>query len=394
MQKLMRVAEELRQLSFVKPVELLVEDHVAMRDYVDRAIDREQLERARRRYVALGVLAPGLDVRATLLAVMEEELIGYYDPERKLLAVRSDMVRDLDGPSSGVGLASRATLVHELVHALQDQHFDLGRRIHEQRTTDEENAFGALVEGDATLVTLAFAAREQGQTLDRLVGSPEQVGALMQRTDDQLSPVLRDAPALLREPLLFRYREGARYCAGHYHRAGWTAIDALHRAPPVTTLAVQGATAAATPLHPPLDLAALAKLGFTTVDADVLGSLELGIVLSAGDPENGPRLGRAWRGDRYWVLERAGQLASMWVIQMVDAPAARRAELAFSRLRDPRRHVTRQQERLLITWQLSAEALELVPTLSPSTRDLAPSTTPSIARALGGDRLASAAREH
>ena len=44
-----------------------------------------------------------------------------------------------------------ARVVHELVHALQDQHLGLSQAMEQERTTDAENAFGALVEGDATL---------------------------------------------------------------------------------------------------------------------------------------------------------------------------------------------------------------------------------------------------
>ena len=74
---LMKETEELRGLTFRAPVRVTIEDRVAMRAYVDRAIDDEQLEQARRRYLALGVLDPTLDVRGLLVAMMEEELIGY-----------------------------------------------------------------------------------------------------------------------------------------------------------------------------------------------------------------------------------------------------------------------------------------------------------------------------
>ena len=46
----------------------------------------------------------------------------------------------------------RVTLVHELTHALQDQHFDLTKLDRGVETSGEDFALTALVEGDATSV--------------------------------------------------------------------------------------------------------------------------------------------------------------------------------------------------------------------------------------------------
>ena len=46
----------------------------------------------------------------------------------------------------------RVTLVHELTHALQDQHFDLTKLDDAVETSGEDFALTALVEGDATSV--------------------------------------------------------------------------------------------------------------------------------------------------------------------------------------------------------------------------------------------------
>src|SRR5690349_11226483 len=88
---LARETERLRGLTFRAPVEVRIQDRVAMRAYVESALDAEELARARRRYLALGLLDPALDVRELIVALMEEELVGYYDPEQKQLAVRDDV---------------------------------------------------------------------------------------------------------------------------------------------------------------------------------------------------------------------------------------------------------------------------------------------------------------
>ena len=55
-----------------------------------------------------------------------------------------------------IGHPTRATLVHELVHAIQDQHFDLDAIDDRATSTDEAFAKRGLVEGDASVAELRF----------------------------------------------------------------------------------------------------------------------------------------------------------------------------------------------------------------------------------------------
>src|SRR5688572_30798797 len=109
---LMRDTERIRGLGFRAPIDIRIQDRTAMRAYVASALDEDSLTRARRRYVALGLLDPAVDVRDLLESVMEEELVGYYDPKQKLLAVRDDVARSLGNdlnrplPKDGTGSSS------------------------------------------------------------------------------------------------------------------------------------------------------------------------------------------------------------------------------------------------------------------------------------------------
>ncbi len=345
--QLMRETEQLRGLRFRAPVEVTIEDQAAMRAYVNRALKEEQLRRARDRYLALGVLDPALDVRGLLVSVMEEELIGYYDPVEKRLAVRTDIARalELGEERSDRSLVWRATVVHELVHALQDQYFALGEAIDQTRTTDADNAFGALVEGDASLVMLAYTAKLAGESLASVAAQPERVLSALSRAPEQLTGALRRAPALLREPLLFRYREGARFCAELFRAGGWARIDAAHRDPPTSTWAIRDAqhylARRAQPALTLPDLSWLAAHDVVKLDEDVLGGLELSVVLGAAGIE-ADYLVSAWRGDRYAVLRQRGITASLWWIRFATAATARSVEQAFAELGDPSRQVLRQ----------------------------------------------------
>jgi hypothetical protein len=334
-QRLSRDTERLRGLRFRTQVAVRIQDRLAMRAYVEGALDDEELAHARRRYLALGLLSPDVDVRQLIVALMEEELVGYYDPEQKLLAIRNDVADALAQAGAGAGerkpsaegdLEWRATVVHELVHALQDQHLGLSTSMHAPRTTDEENAYGAVIEGDATLVMLGYVAERQGGSLEALVSDTAALARGLHDSPLAAGGRLAQAPAIVREPLLFRYREGAVFAARLFAQGGWRAVNEAHaRLPPSTSAVRDGVQKSFALEAPELELAWPAC---TTVDRDVLGSLELGAALSrAALP--GLELARGWRGDAYRVLACGAEDASLWFLRLASPGLARRARNAL-----------------------------------------------------------------
>jgi hypothetical protein len=73
-------------------------------------------------------------------------VVGFYDPETAELVVR------------GAALTPyvRTTIAHELVHALDDQHFDLDRPDYDDADDEVSFGFSALVEGDARRIQNAY----------------------------------------------------------------------------------------------------------------------------------------------------------------------------------------------------------------------------------------------
>ncbi|SFS66516.1 hypothetical protein SAMN04488556_1960 [Halostagnicola kamekurae] len=74
---------------------------------------------------------------------------GYYDPETDEIVIVSE---DPDDPA-----LDELTLGHELVHALQDQHYNLTS--YERETQDQANAKNGLIEGDAVWVENRYETR-------------------------------------------------------------------------------------------------------------------------------------------------------------------------------------------------------------------------------------------
>ena len=123
---LMRVAERTRSLTFARPVPFRIQGRDVITQFVRVPIDAEELERARVFYVAIGLLAPDLDIHELLIRVLGEQIVGYYDPERSLMVIREDVAEQLR-PGRGQRQLGEAemVIVHELVHALQDQRLGL-----------------------------------------------------------------------------------------------------------------------------------------------------------------------------------------------------------------------------------------------------------------------------
>src|SRR5207237_10042636 len=85
----------------------------------------------------------------------DKKLQGYYSVQDKMLYLYNDIS----------GAYESGVLIHEMVHALQDQHFDLGKlkaRLHlTNYNSDAERALAALIEGDATYTMIEVLKKDQ-----------------------------------------------------------------------------------------------------------------------------------------------------------------------------------------------------------------------------------------
>lgn len=149
--------EEERGLDFRHPVEFewLTEDEFSgevtteEEDLTDE--EREESEQFEGLFRALGLLPADLDLFEEVNRTSDSLILAFYDHATDRVSVNGERPDDID-PELAV------TIVHELTHVLQDQHFDLGRT--GEFDTDGENAaFRTVVEGDASRVERAY--REQ-----------------------------------------------------------------------------------------------------------------------------------------------------------------------------------------------------------------------------------------
>jgi len=315
---LVRAAEAVRQLRLRRPVVIEIEDGEAIAESLRSQIEEDEIERARLIYGTLGLVDSEEDLRGMFAGVLGEQVIGYYDPETGRLVIREDVMNSLTGAlGSEQTQEARLVLVHEIVHALQDQRLGLGESYQKERTSDADNAFRAVVEGDATLAMLAHALRQQGIPLAAATEGIQQMGNHLDLNALVRGEKLDDAPTILRVTLIAPYLRGLQFIAAVQARGGWPAVNNAHRRPPVSSEQV---------LHPAKyfarepaeevavqDSAQVLAAGFERAAEDTLGELELAVYLGQLNPSGtADEAADGWAGDQLVIYARNQETAGVW----------------------------------------------------------------------------------
>lgn len=324
---LVRAAERVRGLRVLRPIPVAVETADEIARSLERDLDEEQLVKLVATYRALGLLPRELDVRQLLVSVLREQVVGYYDPKRGRLVVRDDAASALAGRRNARGgggddsmgdAEGRMVLVHEIVHALQDQHHGLQAMIDRLRDNDAQNAFKAVVEGDATLAMVRYVGASAGVDPLALPGAAERIRDNVRSSGVGGSPQLARAPRIVREVLVSQYGDGLVFTLAVERARGRAAVDALFATPPASSEQV---------LHPERFLAGDAPVAVTLPDVpaprgtsvvheDTIGELELRIWLTiANDDAVSTRAAEGWGGDRVriWASPDGATDAFLWV---------------------------------------------------------------------------------
>ncbi len=295
----------LRGLERRKRIHWQVINMQQFRAYVHSILDRQytpgELQREGDAYKALGLISLSLDYQQLMIALAEEQVGGYYDPQNDTFYLADWIDPEIQAE----------VIVHELTHALQDQHFHIDHFVSRIRgNSDAMLARAALAEGEATWISMAYA--KGAGDLEHYYPSlePDEV-------DTQQVTAGAHVPHFLQSFLMFPYIKGLNFVNYGRRNGGWKRLNQAYADLPVSTEQI---------LHPEryfdqrddpvavrltfLDV--LVEAGWQPIFEDVLGEFVTRHLLSSlGNHAEATRAAAGWDGDKLQVFRRDGELA--WV---------------------------------------------------------------------------------
>lgn len=259
---------------------------------------------------ALFLVDEPTNVSESFGTVFETAVVGFYSPSRGEIVIVSD---------SQTPTIDRATLAHELVHALQDQHLSLGTRA---RTQDAQLAADALVEGDANAVQSEY---------ERRCGAKWNCLPRPERTRGERPADFNRGVFLV---IYAPYVTGPEFVTALRDRGGWPAVNDAYDHYPASTTQV---------IHPgsyPDDAPTSVTVPDRSTDrwerfdldmqADTVGEASIytmfqvnGQVDRSGGVNYSHPLSAGWRGDAVVPYRRNGEFGYVWKTVWQTASDAR-----------------------------------------------------------------------
>jgi hypothetical protein len=341
-QEVLAEVSRLRGLPVRRPVAAGIQSRAEIErhllDDLDKRVSPDEFDAAAKALIAFGLAPRGFAYRDVLLHILTEQVAGYYRPKTKTLYLADWLTLE----------EQRLVMVHELVHALQDQHFDLARFERGPKgESDRDLAVHALIEGEAMGVMLAYLMKPHGLdlTMIPLAAIFEQLRAM----EDDRSRALRSAPAAVRESLLFPYTYGAAFVQYLVRRGSWARVSGAYADPPDSTEQI---------LHPekflfrdrpvPVRLSDIGPLLGRSVRkrmTDRNGEFGYRLILREYvDESTAERAAEGWEGDQFALYEdaRTGHLILLHLSIWENEAEAREFADAYAR-RTVRRYRTARE---------------------------------------------------
>ncbi|HEV2071715.1 MAG TPA: hypothetical protein VGR26_18165 [Acidimicrobiales bacterium] len=282
------VADE-RELEFLRPVdvELLADEAFVDRLLVDVEENREETDQSERVLRALHLIEPGVDLFEAFISFYGDAVLGFYDPETDELVVRGAELNPY----------VETTLVHELAHALDDQHFELHRPEVNDAEDESSLAFSSLVEGVALSVEFGY---RQTLSADELEASARAAAEFARRAGT--SPV----PPVVTSLVQFPYLAGPFFVGALLEEGAEERVDAAFRDPPTTSEEIQDPSVYLRG-EDPLTVPAPPAEG-PVIDEGTFGQWALTLTLQELlDVETAAVAANGWGGDSYVAWDEDGR---------------------------------------------------------------------------------------
>lgn len=318
--EMLQTAARLRGLEPKGPVQRGVKDKAEITRYLNERVKAEysqgEIEKEGKILRKLGLIPETMDYKAFIIRLLTEQVGGFYDSDKQTFFIASWLSSEEQKP----------VMIHELTHALQDQHFDVEKIMKEDRSLQNDDrilAHQSVMEGDGMVVMLQYLLEPVKRHFSQLLDLSSIMQAQMLSMQMQF-PVFKEAPAYLRETLLFPYGYGASFLQYAWRKSpSWQAVNSLYSDLPASTEQI---------MHPEKyfgerdnpksanaeDIAARMAPDWKIAGKNVLGEFTLGLFMSLQlTEERSRRAAAGWGGDQVLLLENddgknAVLIATVW----------------------------------------------------------------------------------
>jgi hypothetical protein len=285
-----------------------------MRERLSRDDHAERYARAELTMKKFGLLPRDFNMKEFMIKAERKDIVAFYDDETKSISMVNT-----------IPLAEQeAVLAHELTHALQDQNYDLhtwgkpslkdakGNPVSDDEGSDARRA---VIEGQATVVFTDYLLARVGRNVQNTPG-------IIYRMEDPSikgtidTPMMHDAPMILREAGTFPYHEGLIF-EGELLQAGGKqmAFAGAFAHPPKNTHEVIQPRAyldhEKLPGLPFPDARALLQDEYEVFDSGSVGELDVRALLWQYSGRTlADDLSKDWRGGAYVALHKKSAAAA------------------------------------------------------------------------------------
>ena len=282
--------------------------------YLTKHMKDEDVKRLQRSELVLkkfGLLPRDFELEKLLVALLREQVAGYYDPKTKTVNLLDWVPMEEQEP----------VIAHELTHALQDQSVgldkwmkrgekDLGEIRKNPTPADIENdemdnAREAVIEGQAETMMLEYELAPVGKSVVDSQDLVETMESQMENgTDD--STVFKDAPIFLRESLTFPYSYGMKFIVKLMEKGGKQKAYAgvLAKPPHTTRQIMQPETYIAGEQIEPMSVPEFKRIfkDYTKFDIGGMGEFDVAVLIEQyAGKKLSEQMYPEWRGGYYYA---------------------------------------------------------------------------------------------
>lgn len=300
---ILKEVSRLRQLPVKFPVKKGVKSRAEIQAYVASQIEKqysgERVRMEERLLKRWGLVPQEMDYRKFATELLSEQVGGFYDPDSHSLFI-----------ADWIPLSSQTpVLTHELVHALQDQHFHISHAsLNVSGNDDAVLARASVVEGDATAVMMNSMLEPLDGSISDIPELGEALGLLSEGAGATFEK-FSQAPEILKATMLFPYIRGLSFVAEIRKRGGWPLVNALYKDWPTSSEQILHPEKYIAPRDEPTPVTfSLALPGWKKAYENVLGEMFLQGFFKQHLPQKALGAAAGWDGDRLLVFEKGQEI--------------------------------------------------------------------------------------